>query len=870
MSGVNIGISANPAPAIASLQMLQDAFRRAGQEGRNLRDIDLSHPELAGFTQDLGRMQQQLEDLVRVSSGATARAARRVLGPTPDPLDLGSDAEWERHYPDAAERRRLRSNVESYVTRGTGFAPAPPPPPPSSAPGPPSSTGQGGGIRSRAWGPSYYSNEAQDAAEALPSSVTIAGTTVPIPLRSIAKTAANAATFGLSLAGINGIRSTIATGYHQALGENSETDKLLRSLGTLEDGFGDLRESVRKASEGLQVTHEEALRMERSYARITGDNTSYGRSVSVDDNHLKIAAGLAMGWGTDVMSANNLVARAGNLGMSPQEIASLASETAVRAGQSGNFEGIEQAILRYMETTSRFMITAPGNPNAFGSLLAGMNATGLPGLKGQNAEALITSIDSTIRGGGGGGMAGQAAMFRAFSRHGVKDAYEMTRLQQRGMFAELPDGSTLYDAILDEVNRETHGLGEGAKDMALSTMIGTTMDGASALRKNVKSADVTRIGKFLTQNGLKDVDPTSYADLAKVLDGTGSLPSMRDEWIKRHSGDAKDKLSTDETDLLNDAKGDDLRNKLALSIARHGTTRNVQNETTQAGVDLSNKLTEAGQAAVGFVNALKQGTTAIMDAFSTLGKFFSEGPQPGTGAHPLFGSPDANGVIQSAFHPGNVNLPKPSGTAPNKPTLTPGQLGPVLDLIGEAEGTDRGRGYNETLGFGRYTGGNQDLTKMTLDQIDGLQSRMLANPANSLHSSALGRYQIIRTTLRRLRERYGLKGDQVFDQKMQDELASRLIEEGGLSQETLSHEWASIPDPTTGHSHYGQHTGTTSARVRSAIDAAKKRSSQQHSVEVSASIAPLQVIHQDQRGNPLREEWLQVTPLGQPMAWGQA
>ena len=50
---------------------------------------------------------------------------------------------------------------------------------------------------------------------------------------------------------------------------------------------------------------------------------------------------------------------------------------------------------------------------------------------------------------------------------------------------------------------------------------------------------------------------------------------------------------------------------------------------------------------------------------------------------------------------------------------------PLLDLIGHAEGTDRKRGYNETLGYGAFTGGDVDLVTMTLEAIDALQTRML-------------------------------------------------------------------------------------------------------------------------------------------------
>lgn len=34
---------------------------------------------------------------------------------------------------------------------------------------------------------------------------------------------------------------------------------------------------------------------------------------------------------------------------------------------------------------------------------------------------------------------------------------------------------------------------------------------------------------------------------------------------------------------------------------------------------------------------------------------------------------------------------------------------PMLDLIGFTEGTDKGDGYNETLAYGAYTGGNVNL-----------------------------------------------------------------------------------------------------------------------------------------------------------------
>lgn len=115
----------------------------------------------------------------------------------------------------------------------------------------------------------------------------------------------------------------------------------------------------------------------------------------------------------------------------------------------------------------------------------------------------------------------------------------------------------------------------------------------------------------------------------------------------------------------------------------------------------------------------------------------------------------------------------------------------MLDLIARAEGTDKGRGYNETLGYGALTG-NRNLTGMTLDQIDALQTEMLANPANAYNSSALGRYQITRTTLRGLRDQLGLSGSDLYDPAMQDKLALQLLARRGNSLTGLRQEWTGL------------------------------------------------------------------------------
>jgi len=171
---------------------------------------------------------------------------------------------------------------------------------------------------------------------------------------------------------------------------------------------------------------------------------------------------------------------------------------------------------------------------------------------------------------------------------------------------------------------------------------------------------------------------------------------------------------------------------------------------------------------------------------------------------------------------------------------------PLLDLIGFTEGTDKGDGYNETLAYGKMLDGvltkgkgkNVQLIDLTLRELDALQTRMLKDPDNKkLNSSACGRYQIVRTTARSIRnvlpDRY--PSTRLFDAECQDEMACYLLGvrgvdkylSGRLGEDTLinnlAKEWASLPT-TQGKGHYaGQHTPITTARLYEVLAQVKQR-----------------------------------------------
>ncbi|NKM86341.1 hypothetical protein GFL54_18950 [Rhizobium laguerreae] len=140
----------------------------------------------------------------------------------------------------------------------------------------------------------------------------------------------------------------------------------------------------------------------------------------------------------------------------------------------------------------------------------------------------------------------------------------------------------------------------------------------------------------------------------------------------------------------------------------------------------------------------------------------------------------------------------------------------MLDLIGAVE--SGAGGYNATLDNGRWTGGAQNLTAMTLDQVRALQRQMLANPQNrALYgdgqgSSALGKYMITGRTLDSLISELGLTEDRLFDEGTQDELARALLRRRGSDPASLRQEWIglrNVDDSTIRNAYSNTPTGAT-------------------------------------------------------------
>lgn len=144
--------------------------------------------------------------------------------------------------------------------------------------------------------------------------------------------------------------------------------------------------------------------------------------------------------------------------------------------------------------------------------------------------------------------------------------------------------------------------------------------------------------------------------------------------------------------------------------------------------------------------------------------------------------------------------------------------------------------YDVPFNYGRYARQAKPLTQMTLREIDQLQTRILNHPDNTHKASPVGRYQIVRKTLRELKAELRLGDDMIFDANLQDRLGMAELHRAGLQkyqegkisasefQLGIAKKWASVANPSTGRTRLPrQHLGTTTAQIAPFIQAIPRR-----------------------------------------------
>jgi len=675
MSGsVRIPISADAGGVRQALEEMQRAIDSVAKDAKTFAEIDLSHPELRELAHEIRQVEANLNDMRRVARGETAAAVRAVydgsginlFGPG-GALSAGLAA----RYPDPAQHNRVLGQAANYILAGTRWAPPPPAPatPPAPAPG-----GQG----------QQQGQQPMTAGQTMRQAAARAAGYMGGGIMS-------GAAFGLGLLGVRTIGGLAAQAYGGAREEASNTDVLMRTLRDTTQTFSSLRDAVAATTSGLWITNQEMGRLAISWGRLTNE-TNAGRALS----GIQLATGMARGYGISPEAMTAVLGRAEYLGQDPRQFALLIGEAVRESGQTGQVENVMKALLSWSESASRLLVTHT-NVADFAAMYAGLNATGLPGLKGQNAIALISQISNSIMQGGSAGLASMALAYRAFATHGITDPYQVQYQLQGGAFERVPGTHmTNFDLLRGEVNREydvlpgaeTPGTTNYCRRLsALAGEFGINMRQAQALDK-FKPGDMSRTQEMLSRFGmsLEKLNPTAIGEIAEMAGARADLQGERRKLLGR------DDLSTAERAELQHASGEDLREVIVRILATHGTQQDAATKLAQSMADLNNALTRLGHDLVPPV-------TTIANLLSDLIEFLT---------------------------PGKINPGQPSGPGSTEIGTALPWIGSVRKFLGIPAG-----------GYGG--GGGGDTTPAPVRRVGSLPAGEQANnPLNLMYAHQVG------------------------------------------------------------------------------------------------------------------------------------
>ena len=172
-----------------------------------------------------------------------------------------------------------------------------------------------------------------------------------------------------------------------------------------------------------------------------------------------------------------------------------------------------------------------------------------------------------------------------------------------------------------------------------------------------------------------------------------------------------------------------------------------------------------------------------------IGKAFREAIDPPA-------TPDTVKMMGEAFERALAGTGKPQGGYSAATLRDDPKAARILDFVA---GPESGGNYNAYFGNARST---KDLSAMTLDQV------MAWSGSRGTASSATGRYQFMKATLRGLKTELGLSGSEAFTPALQDRMAVQLLNRRGYSEwqagritdaqfgNRLALEWASLPNIT--------------------------------------------------------------------------
>lgn len=355
---------------------------------------------------------------------------------------------------------------------------------------------------------------------------------------------------------------------------------LRKSLGSTKFDFEQLRSSVRSATDGIGVAHNEAAQLATQFAKTSnasGDTADLAKSLST-------STGFSRGYGINPSSGAGFFANMRLSGVtsndaSNRRLAVLIGESVARSGTSAKMDEVLGALSSFASGASRTLLK--GNVEGYLSSLTSLTGSNIAGLKGSpnTAAALLDQANSAYMSGGAMGEASKSFMLQAFVNSGSgMDAIDAKMMQEAGMFSPMSsvfgNGSPMYqralkdkntslaghydslsgssstglDMIMAEMTRR-HGNDTQSKALSLSGMFGTNLNQSAALMGMVDSMGVGGLEGKLKKYGvnLDGMDMSKLSASASILSSGGP-----DEFIRKQLADLN-KTQSDQGKEIRDA-----------------------------------------------------------------------------------------------------------------------------------------------------------------------------------------------------------------------------------------------------------------------------------------------------------------------------
>ncbi|WP_454764436.1 hypothetical protein [Cupriavidus campinensis] len=618
---IQIGAKLDQGDIDKALAVLTRQLNNLGQAIAQQNRVKFNPIDKSTLT-DLQKVTAQFESLKKISGGLSQRLKATGQG------GAGFfDIDWTKMYDDAGVRARQMRKAFEYVSAGTGAGfyspaapggggarpPSPPPPLPQPSPG-------------TAWGRRVASS----------------GLRAMGPAGGVADEALSAGLSGGAMAGLAGLAGgLLALGIGKAIGAVKEKigaaqndligyDTLKRTLGDVNVSFDALQRSLHAASDGIDVTYQEAQKLGTEFAKISGSNDAKSLAEEVLNG-----GGFGRSFGVDPGQSNAFFAQMRQSGVthSPDDSRRLALDIGEAIAKSGAFakaDEMMQAVASYTAQQTRMGLT-PGNATGFAGALTGLVGSHTPGLDPAGAANLLSRVNSSFAAGGNAGEAGQNYLYMTLGKQRGLNPIAARMLMEQGAFgtgAGTFGAGSLFQrwaqqngvAVPGAVGSSETNLDSTLKSLrqnyanpwlrldAMSNMFGINHNQAMALDA-INPQQLGGLQRALSASGvdLSKMSSTGISALAQIASGgRGVLNSQtKDLWGQ---------LSPDEAKRLDAAgKGGDeeLRKALLELTAKHGQESTEGERTRKSIQDMDKNFMDAAGKMVGSLNDMRDVMLAV-------------------------------------------------------------------------------------------------------------------------------------------------------------------------------------------------------------------------------------------------------------------